>query len=102
MSCKRTLTLHMFTIVFNGELVETLFARIVFDGDRSIAVVLYCRLVHISSRHLYFSCTDPETHTDQISLSGYQSGGGVSQSVSERAVAVDFGTGVICVCGIAV
>lgn len=62
----KLLTLYMFSIVFNGQLVQSFFSWIILDADGTIPVVLYRWFVHISSWHLDFGCTDPNNTNIQF------------------------------------
>lgn len=51
---KLILTLDMFPVVLDVELVDAFLARVVLDADSSIVVVFYDGLVNVSAWHLYF------------------------------------------------
>lgn len=46
--------LNVFSVIFDVELVNAFFARVVFDADGTIAVIFNDGLVNVAAGHLYF------------------------------------------------
>lgn len=49
-------TLNVLSVIFDVELVNAFFARVVFDADGTIAVIFNDGLVNVAAGHLYFGC----------------------------------------------